>query len=96
MNGHDSGTFSIAQTLRQSHCDRRDNPHECVGEMTIKRGEICLNCKLCGKGEEIPGWNHADAKSLSGVFKAAGIEWECLDLESRRNAIIEYQKGCPR
>ncbi len=86
------GTFEIAQAMRQSHCDRRDNPHECVGEMTIKRGEICLNCKLCGKGEEIPGWNHSTAKLLEKVFSAAGVSWSSLDMEAKRSAVIAYQR----
>ena len=44
-------SFEMAQTLRRSHCDRRGQEHECVGVVTIKRGEVCLDCPLCGKGD---------------------------------------------
>ena len=91
------GTFEMAQALRKSHCDRRgDESHECVGEMTIKRGEICLDCKLCGKGEDIPGWNHGAAAKLAAIFRAAGIEWDCLDLATKANAVREYVKTAGR
>ena len=89
-------TFDIAQALRRSHCDRREQAHECVGEVTIKRGEICLNCPLCGKGEEIPGWSFEAAEKLRPIFAAAGINWDSLDFEAKRRAVSEYVAGVRR
>lgn len=81
-------TFEMAQALRRSHCDRRDEPHhECVGVVTIKRGEVCLDCPLCGKGEDIPGWSGTLAVELRLVFDAAGINWDSLHMEAKLNAI---------
>lgn len=90
---NDNSTFEIAQALRNSHCDRKqDKDHVCVGEMTIKRGEICLNCQLCGKGEEIPGWNHAAAESVKAIFQAAGFDWDSLNMEAKRQSVIEFSR----
>lgn len=84
--------FEIAQALRRSHCDRKEQAHECVGEVTIKRGMVCLDCKLCGKGEEIPGWNGAAATSLRLIFAAAGIEWASFDIETKVRVISEFRE----
>lgn len=80
-------TFDIAQALRRSHCDRQDSAHECVGEVTIKRGEVCLSCPLCGKGEEIPGWSFQVAERCRAIFDAAGVKWDALDFEAKRRAV---------
>ena len=66
-------TFEIAQALRRSHCDKRGAEHECVGQVTIKRGEICLDCPLCGKGESYPVWDAAIAMELELAFKATWV-----------------------
>ncbi len=88
-NGFD---FEMAQALRRSHCDRKGGEHECVGEMTIKRGTVCLNCPLCGPAEHIPGWDSRINDLLAGVFKQAGIDWNCLTLEDRVRAIQHYKR----
>lgn len=80
-------TFDIAQALRRSHCDRKGSEHDCVGEVTIKRGEICLDCKLCGKGSEIPDWHGSIATALELVFEAAGISWQSLSIDAKLAAI---------
>ena len=88
-----NAVFEMAQALRRSHCDQKDDKsHECVGEVTIKRGEVCLDCKLCGKGGEIPGWNHFTAKLLEKCFEAAGINWGSLGMEARLAAVIAHRR----
>lgn len=88
-----AATFEMAQALRKSHCDKKDQPnHECVGEVTIKRGQVCLACQLCGTGEEIPGWSNPHAKILSQVFESAGICWDALDLNSKRMAVVKFRQ----
>lgn len=88
----ETATFAIAQAIRDSHCDRKGADHQCVGEVTIKRGEVCLNCPLCGKGEQIPHWNDRHAKALRRIFDAAGIDWRCLEFEAQRRAVEQYGK----
>lgn len=83
----DAAMFEMAQTLRRSHCDRPGQGHECVGEVTIKRGIVCLNCTLCGKGEHMPGWNSNIAFELEGAFEAAGMDWRALNVEAQVAAI---------
>lgn len=79
--------YEMAMALRKSHCDRDGKEHECVGEVTIKRGEVCLNCPLCGTGEHIDGWDALAARQLENVFHAAGIDWNSLTLDRRVDAI---------
>lgn len=86
----DSALFAVAQSLRESHCDRKGQDHQCVGEMTVKRGIVCLNCPLCGSGEQIPNWNSEHAKACERIFHEAGVEWQCLDFEAQRKAVAEY------
>lgn len=88
--------FDMAQALRRSHCDMRDRPeHECVGTVTIKRGEVCLSCPLCGTGEQIQDWDSAAAEQLKAVFRAAGLDWDALDMRAKCNAIRAFKK-CER
>lgn len=87
------GLFEMAQALRRTHCDRQDAEHECVGEVTIKRGEVCLSCTICGSGEHIPGWSSSISDLLREVFRAAGVEWDSLHMEAKLAAILEYEQS---
>lgn len=87
----DQFNFQVAQSLRKSHCDRKDDAgHKCVGTVTIKSGVVCLDCPLCGKGEQIPGWRTFVANKLDMIFCAAGIKWDALTLERQLEAIKKY------
>ena len=88
----DTFSFDMAQTLRRSHCDRKDHQHECAGTMTIKRGEVCLSCPLCGDGNEIPDWSYRLNILLGPVFKAAGIDWDSLGVEAKVKAFKAYKR----
>ena len=85
-------TFEMAQALRRSHCDRSDQPHECIGTVTIKRGEVMLDCSLCGHGSDCPAWDSGVADTLSAIFRSAGIEWRSLDHEAKLAAIAAYKR----
>ena len=84
--------FEMAQALRKTHCDRKGHEHECVGELTVKRGEVCLNCQLCGEAEVSPGWNAQSAIELAAIFRAAGVHWESLSLDAQLAAIRSYKE----
>lgn len=84
--------FELAQTLRRSHCDRAGEDHECVGAMTVRRGEVCLDCPLCGKGEHTPGWNTFTADRLDMIFDAAGIRWDSMTTDAQVKAIQRYDE----
>jgi hypothetical protein len=83
--------FELAQVIRRSHCDRAGT-HECVGEVTIGRGEVRLNCVLCGKGELVPGWDSFAAAKLAMIFTAAGIQWDALDITAKVAAVAKYSE----
>lgn len=91
MSG-DTFQFDMAQMLRQSHCERKDRPHDCVGTTIISKGKVCLDCPLCGKGEDIPGWRTFTANRLDMIFRAAGVKWDSLNIESQVAAIREYER----
>ena len=80
-----------AQDLRRSHCARDDRDHECVGEMTIARSEVRLDCRLCGiqcteNRRFAPDPATARAKA---VVEAAGLRWDSLSEEAKKNAAEE-------
>lgn len=86
----------MAQALRASHCDRPNAIHECVGEVTIKRGEVCFACKLCGSGCERPGWDERDARRLKAVLAVAGLEWDALSVHAQVAAIRALKDTEPK
>ena len=63
MATQDDTLFADAMALHRRYCDRRDTTHECVGRMSVRRGEVCLDCPLCGKGDS---W---------GILKGFGWWW---------------------
>ena len=71
-----------AMRLHQRYCHRQDRPHECVGQATIKRGEVCLDCPLCGKGEHHP-WRPQLVRHAEDILAAAGMQWHTLNRESQ-------------
>lgn len=85
-------SFEMLQLLRRGHCDRKGQEHACVGVVTIKQGEVCLNCPLCGTGEDIPGWSSDIAEKLSKVMDAAGINWDSLNMDSKRAAVEKFRE----
>lgn len=84
--------FEMSQALLRSHCDRKGHEHECVGEVTVKRGKVCLNCQLCGSGDQIPGWCSSTDEYCRRLFAAAGIDWDSIDFEARLRAIRKAQE----
>ena len=37
-----------AEALRQSHCERKEQPHKCVGVVKISQQGMALDCRICG------------------------------------------------
>lgn len=87
--------FEMAQTIRRSHCDRSGREHECVGVVTIKRGEVCLDCPLCGVASDIPGWFSSRAEKVQAIFEAAGISWSSLDMQAKLMSVRKFGELCP-
>lgn len=90
--------LEIAQAVRRSHCDRKGAEHECVGELTVRRGEVILNCPLCGPGELCEPWNQRAYESLRAIFAQAGVDFSALAKDAQNNAMAEYErrtKPCP-
>lgn len=84
-------SFEMAQSLREHHCDKKHIAgHQCCGEVTIKRGEVCLSCVLCGRGEDRPGWSSDVEHRCSQIFNAAGISWDSLATDVKVRAMQAY------
>lgn len=86
----------LAQELRRAHCSHKDagaEEHVCVGECTIKRDGVHLDCKLCGKGEELIAPFEFESVAVRAIFAAVGIEWKSLTPEAQRAAVAAYQRG---
>jgi len=76
----DQELFRDAMALHQRYCDRRDATHECVGQMSVRRGEVCLDCPLCGKGEQYP-WQPRLVNRAEEILSAAGLNFRSLNRE---------------
>lgn len=80
---------SVAQALRRSHCANPGGEHKCVGQMKISADGVCLDCKLCGSDSaRIP--SAANDVILRRIMKAAGLDWDSLDLERQLRVEKEY------
>ena len=87
----DSFDFNMAQALREHHCDRKGEGHKCVGEVTIRAGEVCTSCTLCGSGEHWPGWDPQVAQKLEWILEEVGIRWSSLNVEKQVMVIQRYK-----
>jgi hypothetical protein len=76
----DQDLFRDAMALHKRYCDRNDTSHECVGQATLKRGEVCLDCPLCGKGDHHP-WRLSLVHQAENIFAAAGVRFQSLNVE---------------
>jgi len=83
----ESETFKRAAALHADYCGKKHIPgHKCVGEITIKRGEVCMDCPLCGKGEEMP-WNASLAQKAEKIVDSAGVDWSGLSRDRQTEVI---------
>ena len=83
----ESDTFKRAVALHGDYCGKKHIPnHKCAGEITIKRGEVCLDCPLCGKGEEMP-WNASLAQKAEKIVDSAGVDWSGLSRDRQTEVI---------
>ncbi len=89
--------FSDAMSVHSRYCDRKDKEHACAGTATIRRGEVCLDCPLCGKGEQHP-WRPSVVKQAEDILAAAGLNFHVLSrdvqqmtLEAVVQAVRELQ-----
>jgi len=80
MTDEDKALFQAAMALHKRYCDRMDSPHTCVGQATLKRGEVCLDCPLCGKGEHHP-WQPRLVNRAEDILAAAGLNFRSLNRE---------------
>jgi len=80
MAAQDDTLFADAMALHRRYCDRRDTTHECVGQATLKRGQVCLDCPLCGKGEHHE-WKPLLVHVAEGILAAAGVNFRSLNRE---------------
>lgn len=74
--------FQAAMSLHSQYCDRKDRPHQCMGQMTIRRGEVLLDCALCGKGEHHP-WRPQLVQAAEDLLATAGLNFHMLNMEGQ-------------
>jgi hypothetical protein len=86
-----SDLFDDAMALHRRFCDRKDRPHSCVGQATLKRGEICLDCRLCGKGEHHP-WRPQLVQQAEDILAAAGLNFHMLHREGQSAVLDKLQQ----
>jgi hypothetical protein len=85
---------AFAQQLRRAHCahaEAQDPDHVCVGECTIRRGGVDLDCPVCGPGGEPLEPPSYKSAAVRRIFAAVGIDWTSLTLEARRAAVTAYE-----
>lgn len=83
--------FVEAMSLHARYCDRKDNPHACIGQATLKRGEVCLDCPLCGRGEHHP-WRPQLVQAAEDVLAAAGLNFHMLHREGQAAVLNKLQQ----
>lgn len=83
--------FNDAMSLHARYCDRKDKPHSCVGQATLKRGEVCLDCPLCGKGEHHP-WRPQLVQQAEDILAAAGLSFHMLNREGQSAVLNKLQQ----
>lgn len=78
-----------AELFRQSHCDRQDRQHQCIGVISIDRNGMDLNCQLCGHGDH----NLEDVQILVqdaiDLLRTAGFNYHDLDQQHKRAFLKE-------
>lgn len=74
--------FRDAMNVHARYCDRKDRQHQCVGQATLKRGEVILDCALCGKGEHHP-WSPQLVQQAEDILAAAGLNFHMLHREGQ-------------
>jgi hypothetical protein len=87
----DQQLFRDAMALHRRYCDRRDATHECVGQATLKRGEVCLDCPLCGKGNHQP-WRPQLVERAKDILTAAGMSFDTLNCESQTAVLDKLEQ----
>lgn len=80
--------FADAMSVHSRYCDRQEKDHACVGQATLTRGEVCLDCPLCGKGEHHP-WRPQLVKQAEAVLEAAGLQFAALNREVQTKVLNE-------
>lgn len=89
----------FAESLRRAHCAHEraaDREHICVGECTITRSGVRLECVPCGNGSELLAPAGAEAEGARSVLEAAGVRWMSLTPEAQRDAVDAYASARAR
>ena len=82
--------FTDAMSVHSRYCDRqeKEKEHACVGQATLTRGEVCLDCPLCGHGEHHP-WRPQLVAQAEKVLEAAGLQFSSLNREVQTKVLNE-------
>ena len=78
-----------AEEFRRSHCDRRGETHNCIGEISIKPGLLILDCKLCGAAYEELVQDMETVNTARSICRILGFEWESIEETMRRRVLLE-------
>lgn len=78
----------LAEAMRQSHCDRKTQAHKCVGVMTVSRGQLCLNCELCGDDRHTLENTSALVREAKELCIIMGVDYDALEWQKRRELLL--------
>ena len=87
----DQELFRDAMALHKRYCERNGTSHECVGQMSVRRGEVCLDCPLCGKGDHYP-WRPQLVERAKDILAAAGMSFATLNRESQTAVLDKLEQ----
>jgi hypothetical protein len=87
----DQQLFHDAMALHKRYCDRNDKSHECFGQMSVKRGEVCLDCPLCGRGGHHP-WHPQLVERAKDILAAAGMNFAALNRECQTAVLDKLEQ----
>lgn len=82
-------SLDLAEEMRQSHCDRKQMAHKCVGVMTIKPGVVCLDCEICGMDTKYMEESSALLERARAICRITGTDYDGLSNDQKRQLLLE-------
>lgn len=81
--------FVLAESVRQSHCDRKGMAHKCVGVMTVGPKGIHLNCRVCGDENRPASFDPAVREYANEICDIFGVSFDSLGNDQKRRLLLE-------
>lgn len=79
----------LAESIRQSHCDRKHIPHKCIGVMTVTNTCLSLDCEICGQETEFLEGISAIVERARAICMMVGANYDGLTANQKRELLLE-------